>query len=206
MYPATWTQLVTDISDEVVARLAAAGYPPLTPEIDGTTGAIQIGPQFVAEQGAPPRVLFVPRGFDFSNERSVVSRGPLTGNDYRPELAQRAIARQWKRFEVQCWGCHFTTQTTPAPDPALDYDAAQALSEIVWQACQSICAGVWRTTSGEIDPSAPTLARTGRVFVFDLALDTPILDTTLAFAPHTVAQGSGLVDVTVTGTTVQAYP
>ncbi len=187
-YPASWTALVNLISVEVVSRLAAAGYPALCPSIDGVTpGKIQIGESFVNEQGSPPRVLFVPKGFDFANERSVATRmNGSTNVEGRAQAAQRAIARQWKTFEVQVWGLNFSDQVTPAPDAALDYDATQALSEIVWQACQFKAPGCWRTTRGEIDPKSPTLMKLGRIFVWDLGLDTPIADTALPFAPNGV--------------------
>jgi hypothetical protein len=183
VYRSTWVALVQALSADVVARLAAAYLPPLTPEIDGTPGAIQIGPQFVAEQGSPPRVLMIPRGFEFENNKdpgNYLVNGAISGGNTQ---TPRAIAVQWKRFEVQCWGCNFSNQTTPSPDPALDYDAAQALAEIVWQAAQGTSAGVWRTQSGIVDPGAPTLVRVGRVLSFDLALSTPVADTTLPYAP-----------------------
>lgn len=207
-YPSTWVALVSLVSAEVVTRLAAAGYPALTPEIDGTAGAILLGPQFRAENGFPPRIVFVPSklGIDAPN-RSVTSRGPNVGADYSPELQQRAIGRQMKGFKVYCWGCNYSNQTTPAPDPALDYDAAQANAEIIIQACQSIGAGRYKATGGTIDGqgATPTLVRTGRVFIFDLELDTAILDTALAFAPSNVAP-NGKLDVTIGGTTTQAFP
>ena len=134
-------------------------------------------------------------------------------HEWTPEkaamLGERAIARMWKSFKVYCWGCNFSDQVTPAPDPALDYDAAQALSEIVWQSCQAIAAGVWRgegTVAIDGQGNVPTLVRLGRVFIFDLALDTSVLDTALQFAPSGVEQGPGKVNVVVDGVAVQAYP
>lgn len=207
-YPSTWVALTNLVSAEVVTRLAAASYPALTVGIDGSAGKINLGPQFNSELSSPPRVDFVPSGLDLAgNTRSVTSRGPNVGSDYLPELNQRAIARQWKNFKVYCWGCNFSDQVTPAPSPALDYDAAQALLEIVVQSCQSIAAGRFRISGGAIDGQhgAPTLVRIGRVFIFDLALDTAILDTAQAFAPSNVAP-NGKVDVTIGGTTTQAFP
>lgn len=184
IYRSTWAALVQALSTDVVARLAAAGLPPLTQEIDGSPGAIRMGPQYVAEQSSPPRIVMIPKSFDFLNERDVVQtyqKGKSIDNTQTP----RAIAMQWKEFEVQCWGCNFTDQVTPAPDPALDYDAAQILAEIVWQAAQGIAAGVWRTQKGTVNTD-PTLIRVGYVITFDLALYTPIPDTTLSYAPPTV--------------------
>lgn len=178
-YRPTWTQIVTDLSNEVVSLLALAGLPPLTPEIDGSPGRIQIGPQFVAEHGSPPRILMIPREFPFENSRDVVSpTGRPLNNLTWPT---RAIGVQWKTYEVQCWGCDFTSGL-PTPDPALDYDAAQGLAEIVWQAAQALAAGVWRTTRGKVDQS-PALIRLGHVFTFDLALSTPAPDIPIGYVP-----------------------
>lgn len=183
IYRPTWTALVSNMSTTLVSLLAQQGLPPLTPEIDGSAGAIQIGPQFVAEQGSPPRVLMIPKTFPFENTREVQTPN-VTPPHTNPTWAQRAIGLQWKTFEVQCWGCNFSNQGTPAPDPALDYDAAQILAETVWQAAQLLAAGVWRTTAGTIDPQAPTHMRVGRVFVFDLAFSTPAPDIALTYAPN----------------------
>jgi len=182
VYRATWTAIVSALSTDVVARLAAAGLPPLTPEIDGTPGAIQLGPQFVCEQSSPPRIVMIPDDFDFETSRDVVSpNGRASGNrTWDP----RAIGVQWKRYQVQCWGCNYSDQTTPAPDPALDYDAAQILCEMVWQSAQAIAAGVWRTTKGTLDRRG--LVRMGRVITFDLSFSTPAPDVRLPYAPHGV--------------------
>jgi hypothetical protein len=189
VYRPTWTALVSEMSDKVVARLLAAGLPPLTPELDGSPGAIQIGPQFVNEQGSPPRILFLPKQWGLEPTRDAgnfLKGGKVSGGNTQEP---RAIGVQWKQFEVQCWGCAFADALTPAPDPALDYDAAQVLSEIVWQAAQALCAGVWRSKFGTVDLGAPSLLRVGRVFVFDLALSTPIPDVALPYAPEGVAPG-----------------
>lgn len=187
VYRATWSALVSDISSELVSRLAAAGLPPLTPEINGAPGAIQIGPQFVAEAGSPPRVLMIPKQWDLEASRdngNYLSSGHIAGGNTQ---TPRAIGLQWKQFEVQCWGCAFSEQFLPAPDPALDYDAAQILAELVWQSVHAVAAGVWRSQFGQIDPGAPSLMRVGRVFTFDLALSTPVPDVQLPYAPNGVA-------------------
>ena len=160
-YPATWTALVSDINTEVVARLAKAGYPALTPEIDGSAGKILIGPQFPAEFSSPPRVVFVPQPSKLEGPtRSVMGRAGMPAPEQAAMLSTRAIARMWKSFKVYCWACNFSDQVTPSPDPALDYDAADAMAGIVWQSCQAIAAGVWRgegTVAIDGQGNVPTL-------------------------------------------------
>lgn len=186
VYRSTWVALVAAISADVVSRLADAKLPPLTPNIDGSPGAIQIGPQFVYEQGSPPRVLFIPKQWDIDarDAGNFLGNNVIAGGNTQ---TPRSIGTQWKQFEVQCWGCNYDEQYVPNPDPALDYDAAQVLCEIVWQSAQGIASGVWRSKFGQIDPGAPSLIRTGRIFVFDLALSTPIPDVTLPYAPEGVS-------------------
>lgn len=196
VYRSTWVALVGLISADVVSSIAAAGLPPLALGVDGSAGAIQIGPQYVAEHGTPPRILMIPRGWDEEQTRDVTA-ARKNGVEYGNSQTPRAIAMQWKRFEVQCWGCNFTDQVTPAPDPALDYDAAQILAELVWQSAQRLAAGVWRSEKGEIDPKAPFLDRIGRVFIFDLAMLTPIPDVTLGYASSPKANTT--VEIIVNG-------
>jgi hypothetical protein len=187
VYRATWSALVRALSNQVVAQLAAQGLPPLTPEIDGTPGAIVMGPQYVAEHGSPPRIVMTPTGFPFENSRDVVF--PSGKPRANPSWDPRAIGVQWKTFEVQCWGCDFSSQTTPAPGTNTDYDAAQILCEQVWQAAQALTAGEWRTTKGEVDAN-PKLIRLGHVITFDLAISTPAPDFALPFAPNPTVAGT----------------
>ena len=56
----TITQIVSAINDDVVAKLATAGYPALT------DGQILIGRQHIAEGSAPPRIVFIPRVSKFA--------------------------------------------------------------------------------------------------------------------------------------------
>lgn len=51
-----WLFLVQTISADVVARMAAAGIAPLV------DGAILIGPEHIAENASPNRIVFVPKG------------------------------------------------------------------------------------------------------------------------------------------------
>lgn len=54
-----WLYLVQAISADVVSRLAAAGLPPLV------DGSILIGPEHLAENASPNRIVFVPKSSRF---------------------------------------------------------------------------------------------------------------------------------------------
>ena len=177
-YTATWTARVSALSSAVVASLALNDLPPLCVNIDGSPGGILLGPQYVAEHGSPPRIVMIPKGGDVTDidmsSYMTPPTPPITDPDQVAEHLNPAIVTLWKSFTVQCWGCWFDSSGNPAPDPAKDYDAAQALCELVWQQAQEIAAGCWRSKRLEIDKGAPKLARIGRIFAFDLALSTPV--------------------------------
>lgn len=64
-----WLYLVQQISTDVVARLSAAGLPPLL------EGAILIGPQHTAENASPNRIWFVPKGSTFTPRDASMRQG-----------------------------------------------------------------------------------------------------------------------------------
>jgi hypothetical protein len=185
-YAATWTQIVTDISNDVVARLAAAGMPPLTPMPNGNPGKILLGPDWVGQHNFPPTIVFIPKGFRVG-ARSVTSRGDNT--EILALMSQRAIRTQFKQFEVHVWGCNYDSDGapvptfTPNPDPDLDWDAVDAMYNILWQSVHALAAGIWETKSGTIDRGASKYQRVGRYAIFDLEIATPVLDTAQGFAP-----------------------
>lgn len=190
-YAATWTGLVTAISDEVVARLSAAGMPPLNPMPDGSDGRILIGRENVSANWAPPKIVMVPTGFRMG-PRSTASP-MMSAPDRRAEMADGSIVTQWKQFEVHVWNCNFVDQATPAPNPDLDWDAVDALYNVLWQACQNVAAGMWATKQGTIDRNANEWARLGRYAIFDLELSTPVLRdmVPLSFVPNgTIAKAT----------------
>jgi hypothetical protein len=64
-----WLYLVQTISTDVVARIAAANLPPLV------DGAILIGPEHIAENASPNRIVFVPKQSTFLPRDAVTGRG-----------------------------------------------------------------------------------------------------------------------------------
>jgi hypothetical protein len=172
--------LVTAISNEVVAALAAAGYPPLT------DGKILLGRQHQIEQSAPPRIIFTPKGSTFG-AKDVYGRSNVVGYpsaEVRSQWAQRSVLTDFVTFEVRCWGCHVP------PDPDLDFDVTQALYQQVIMSTHLLAAGTYTATPGAWQDStfqSSQLFRDGREFVFGLTFGTPLLDKLLPFAPGAVA-------------------
>ena len=79
--------LITAISNDVVAKIAAAGLPPLV------DGQIVLGRSKVAENSAPPRVIFIPKSFRFAPPSSAANTQPmLATNPNSPGMSVRSYA------------------------------------------------------------------------------------------------------------------
>jgi hypothetical protein len=173
--------LVSFLSTDVSARLAAAGYPPLT------DGGILIGRQHVLEQSRAPRIVFVPLTSTFG-PRDTYNRSNLVGSPSAEMLlqwAQRSIHSEIVRFEIHVWG-----QATP-PDPeGGDFDATQVLYQCVIQSVRANITGGYTLLPGvwaDQTPSAAQLQKAGHEFVFGLEISTPVLDNLLSYAPSGTA-------------------
>lgn len=170
-------QIVSTISDSVVAGLAAAGYPALV------DGKILLGREHVAEQGAPPRIIFIPTRSTFGPRDPASAANVATNSSaYSPErlaqVRQRSVATEFVTFEVRCWGAF----NLAAPDPAADYDVTQALYQQVVISTHLLTEGVYKLEGGTwSDETLIDVA--GREFVFAITLATPVLDTLLPLAP-----------------------
>lgn len=188
----TISGLVANISADVVARLAAKGLPPLV------DGRIVLGQRHLAENLAPPRVIFVPKGSRFGprDTANASPRGQITA-EMKAQWATRAIHSDVVRFEVHVWAA-----ATPTPDPeGGDFDAAQALYHLVIASIRTRGTGTYTLTDGEWpnqEPGGTQHLQYGYEFVFGLEIGTPILDEPYTFAPSTV---SGRVIVEFTGAT-----
>ncbi len=183
--------IVAAISSQVVLRLAASGYPPLT------DGRILLGRQEQYASAAPPRIIFTPTESVFSAV-NVYSRQPGSGPEARAQRAQRSIQTESVRFEVACWGAADSDDPVTVRDE--DYDVTQALYHAVLQACAApplddntkpavlgpFTAGGVELDGGKwIDATFASAQATayGRAFTFGLSVATPVLDRLLAYAP-----------------------
>jgi hypothetical protein len=178
------SSIVTAISNDVVAKLATAGYPPLT------DGRILMGRQHDAESSAPPRIIMTPVSSDFTEKRVTSRSNVNTGSprqystEQLAENAQRSIGTEVIVFEVRAWG----TATPPNADQ--DFDITQALYQQVIASVHLLTAGSYGLSKGQWTDSkgagATQLVRFGREFVFGISFQTPVLDQLLSFAPTNV--------------------
>lgn len=163
------------ISADVVAALASAGYPPLTPDQSGNAGAILVGPASIFEQTSPPRIIFEPKGSKFSGSEYASNSASLSTLERRNQKAVRTIASEDVMFDVRCWGAAGTG------NPVDDYDVTRALYHQVRASMQKLMPG-----SFEIEESGKYVADSnvilsGRQFVFGVTFFTPVLDALVPY-------------------------
>lgn len=176
-------QIVSAISTQVVAALAAASYAPLT------DGKILLGRKYQSEETTPPRIIFIPMKSKFG-PKSVSNASTIAGNqpysaEARAQIRQRAIATEFVNFEVRCWGV-----APGASDEDADMDFTQALYHAVILSTHLIAAGSFTIDGGDwVDARQGTTQHVhlGREFVFGLTFATPVLDELLLNAPTLVA-------------------
>ncbi len=100
-----WLYLVQTISTDVVARMATAGVAPLV------DGAILLGPEHVAENASPNRIVFVPKGSTYSPRDAAAGRGILA-----PSIPAGAGVLS---VLTTCGGRGYTTATVSVSAPDL---------------------------------------------------------------------------------------
>lgn len=178
--------MVDQISAAVVQRLSDANYPPLV------AGKILLGEQHIAENDAPPKIVFVPRSTRYGS-KDITSPIPLlTATPYTPEqlieISNRPVLTEDFTFAVHCWG-RTSTETDPAKIPDDDYNFARSLAHSVIAACDDLARGAFTVEPGEWTQNG--VVNFGREFVFGITFQTPVLSQLLPFVPPgTVGEAS----------------
>jgi hypothetical protein len=182
-------QIITAISDNVVAMLAAAAYPPLTPRVDGSVGAILVGTEALFEQAAPPRIIFEPKGSKFSQREYYSASNAIVTVERQREAAMRTIASEDVMFDVRCWGAANTG------NPVDDYDVTRALYHAVRASIHAVMPGAYEIEEAGKYTVGTNNVRDGREFVFGVTFLTPVLDALLPYdaVNNSAAQNAALV-------------
>lgn len=171
--------IVNQISAKVVTLLADGGYPALV------DGKILIGKEHQYEQTRPPRIMFTLTGSQFDAKWVASRSGSLNASERRIQNQQRSLMTDSIEFEVRCWGIQQTSVDTLG-----DLEVTRALYHAVLIACRLLLPGNHHLDGSgkwtEADFSGTQLIRAGREFVFNLAIDCPVLDTLLPYAPSNV--------------------
>ncbi len=167
--------LIRALSDDVVASLAAADYPPLCPNQSGTPGSILVGTAAAFEQSAPPRIIFEPAGSTFGAAEYSSASATLDTTERKHQNAMRTIASENVIFNVRCWGAAGTN------DPVDDYDVTRALYHAVRGSLHRLLPGAYAIEASGKYPASSNVIRSGREFVFGLQLFTPVLLSLLPY-------------------------
>lgn len=166
----TLATVIKAVSDEVVAQLAAGGYPPLV------DGGIVIGTAAEFEQLAPPRIIFDPSpGFKFVTREFYSASATLDTNERKVQGAQRTIAGRNVGFTVHCWGAAGTTV------PVDDYDITYELADRVRSACQKVMPGAFNIEAAGKFRTGANAVRLGRWLSFDLVVLVPVLSSPMPY-------------------------
>lgn len=190
----TLASIVAAISAEVVATLAAGGYPALV------DGGIVVGTAAEFEQTSPQRIIF-----DFDAGSKYVPAEYYSGSttihttERTLQGALRTIAGDNVLVSVHCWG---RATTGLAVD---DYDVCRSYAHAVRAALQAIVPGAFELTDGKYRTNQH-IVRAGRWFTMNLVLFTPVLETLvaydrdLAYASDSVTdEGTDLMLIPTTG-------
>jgi hypothetical protein len=174
------------MSTNLIARLAAAGYPPLA------DGKILLGKQNDYQAGSPPRVILTPTGSPFAPVDVYSLEPGLVSDEGRAQNQQQAIWTELLVFECRCWAKSASVDPAAVRDD--EYDQTQALYHAVLQSLREVCGPF---TDGGVMPSkgswtdatfgAAQQMAFGREFVFGFQVPIPILDTLYPYAPPDVA-------------------
>lgn len=181
--------IIGAISDDVVAALAAASYPALTPDASGNAGRILIGPAALFEQSAPPRIIFEPSKSKFLGSEYASASRVLTTQERKNQNTLRTIGGEDISFIVRCWGAAPGSVNT-----ADDYDVTRALYHQVRASIHKVMPGAYQVQEdGQFD-TENIINHLGREFVFGVTFLTPILDT---LAPYALSNRTGAQIATV---------
>lgn len=180
------SSIVQAISDDVVAGLALLGQPALS------DGAVLLGSANVAQQGAPPRVVFEPVSIRFGPADRSMAANTQYGADYLSVLTNRPLGTSLIKFRVHVWGI---ADPTPGSlqSPSADIDATDALLKQVLRSCLRLNAGIVAFDGGVFANSQrggdALLAVTGWYAMVYVEIPTPITDYPLDYASANPAAG-----------------
>lgn len=171
---------MTALNADVVAALAAGGYPALS------DGAILFGPASVYQHSRPPRIIVTPKGGAFSAP-DLYSRGNAA--ERREQIGTPVVHSERVTFEVRCWG------GVDAASQLTDYDLARALYHAVLASLQRLAPNHGLDKAGEFTDGGP-IGALGVEFVFSTWLDMPVLDSLAPYDAASRYAPAGVLPVT----------
>lgn len=167
--------IIGAVSDSVVAALAVAGYPPLTPDASGNAGKILVGTAALFEQVSAPRIIFEPLGSKFSGSEYASSSATLGTTERRRQNAMRTVAAEDVMFGVRVWGAAGTG------DPVDDYDVTRGIYHQIRSSLQACLPGAFAIDDSGKYTVGSNVVLHGREFVFGVTIFTPILSALMPY-------------------------
>lgn len=182
--------IISAISDDVVAALADASYPPLTQDQSGNAGAILVGPEAAFEQTSPPRIIFEPKGSKFVTAEWASNSATLTTLERQNQTKLRTIGGEDITFDVKVWGAAGTGRAVD------DYDVTRAIYHQIRASLHKLIPGAYEIEESGKFVTESNIVRDGMQFVFGVTLLTPILDALLPYdaVNYSDAERATLVD------------
>ena len=189
--------IITTISDDVVAALAAASYPPLVPDASGNPGKILVGTAALFEAAAPPRIIFEPIGSKFSaRDGGYSNSATLNTLERKHENAMRSIGSEDVQFLVRVWGI------SPTGNLVDDYDMTRTLYHAVRASIHRLMPGAYEIDETGKWTQGSNLNRAGREFTFGVTFFTPILASLLPYDAAVLYAPPGSVAVITDSMTI----
>ncbi len=139
--------MIEDVFTAVTTALTTGVAPPLT------AAQCFLGPEFLRQEDAPPRIVWVP-----TEERIAAGRKTQTG---AVAYAPRALRTREVRIDIHCWGA--------------DYPGAETLWSALEQSVHGSLVGAYELDGASWDQVA-SLIRSGRVLTAHYHFLIPLTD------------------------------
>lgn len=141
---------------------------------NGCPAEVEVGPQFLAENGKPPRVVFVP-GEEPDTFENFVPMQVRAGSTYAvtPYENPQALATRWAGAAVHIWACGIA-QTDAQLQNAADRAALGALINQTYSAIYEAVFGSLRVSSGQVETKLK-LVTYGLLYVMRVQIAIPVL-------------------------------
>ncbi len=174
---------MTALNADVVAALAAGGYPALT------DGAILFGSARVAEHSRPPRIIVEPISCAYGAP-DIYSRTQSTSStERRKQNVMKAVASERFSFRVRCWG------GTSTSNAVADYDLARTLMHATLASLQRLVPNHGLPANSRW-AAGGNIAVLGAELVLESWIDMPVLDSLLPYNASTMYAPAAVSPVT----------
>ncbi len=140
---------------------------------NGCPAEVEVGPQFVAQNGKPPRVVFVPgeEPDTFEGPLAIQPRAGATAT--QPYQNPQSLATRWAGAAVHIWAAGIQ-QTDAQLQNAADRAALGALINQTYSAIYEAGFGSFRVSGGAVDTKTKLITY-GLLYVMRVSIAIPVL-------------------------------